>query len=76
MKTRIVFMGSPDFALPSLMALAKNFSVVGVVTQPDRPAGRGRKFVAPPVKQYAIERDIPIIQPQSLRKDTSANNNI
>jgi methionyl-tRNA formyltransferase len=44
MQPRIVFMGSPDFALPSLQALAERYPVVGVVTQPDRPAGRGRSY--------------------------------
>jgi len=67
MKKRIVFMGSPQFAVPSLAVLASNYPVVGVVTKPDRPAGRGRKLTPPPVKQSAIELEIPIIQPKSLR---------
>lgn len=64
---RIVFMGSPDFALPSLEALIRDFDVVGVVTQPDRPAGRGRKLTPPPVKQLAQARSIPVIQPKSFK---------
>jgi len=68
MSTRVVFMGSPDFALPSLRALAGNYDVVGVVTQPDRASGRGRELKAPPVKQLALELTIPIIQPQRLRE--------
>jgi methionyl-tRNA formyltransferase len=72
MQIRIVFMGSPDFAIPSLEALVQNFGVVGVVTQPDRTAGRGRKWVPPPVKQFASEHDIPVVQPHSLRRDPSA----
>ena len=48
--TRIVFMGSPEFALPGLRALAQNYQVVGVVTQPDRASGRGREIKMPPVK--------------------------
>jgi methionyl-tRNA formyltransferase len=65
--TRIVFMGSPDFAVPSLRALAKQYAVVGVVTQPDRPSGRGREVKAPPVKTIALDLGLPIIQPEKLR---------
>jgi methionyl-tRNA formyltransferase len=72
MKIPIVFMGSPDFAVPSLQALAEHFAVVGVVTQPDRPAGRGHIITPPPVKSLAIELGIPIIQPQRLRIDVEA----
>lgn len=61
-------MGSPDFALPSLRGLAANYHVVGVVTQPDRPSGRGREPKAPPVKQLAQALDLPIIQPERLRQ--------
>ncbi len=68
MNTRIVFMGSPEFALPTLRALAENFSVVGVVTQPDRPAGRGRKLAPPPVKILAQELGLPLIQPRRLKE--------
>jgi methionyl-tRNA formyltransferase len=72
METRIVFMGSPGFAIPSLKALAEHFSVVGVVTQPDRMAGRGRILTPPPVKVLALELGIPVIQPQKLRTDIEA----
>jgi methionyl-tRNA formyltransferase len=65
--TRVVFMGSPDFALPSLRALAQNYEVVGVVTQPDRAAGRGRDLKQPPVKTIALELNIPVMQPEKLR---------
>jgi methionyl-tRNA formyltransferase len=65
--TKIVFMGSPDFSLPSLRALAQNYQVVGVVTQPDRAAGRGRELKSPPVKTLALELGIPIMQPEKLR---------
>ena len=68
MSIRIVFMGSPDFALPSLRSLAQNYQVVGVVTQPDRASGRGRELKAPPVKLLAQELNIPVIQPQKLRE--------
>jgi methionyl-tRNA formyltransferase len=68
MNIRIVFMGSPDFALPALAALDQNFSLVGVVTQPDRPAGRGRELTPPPVKVLAQELGLPVIQPANLRQ--------
>jgi methionyl-tRNA formyltransferase len=71
MTLRIVFMGSPDFALPTLKVLKSHFNVVGVVTQPDRPAGRGRKSQAPDVKKLAVSLGLPYIQPATL-KDESA----
>jgi methionyl-tRNA formyltransferase len=67
MPIRVVFMGSPDFALPSLSALAKSYDVAGVVTQPDRASGRGRELKAPPVKTLALELGIPVMQPEKLR---------
>ena len=60
-------MGTPDFAVPVLAALAETHQVVGVVTQPDRPSGRGRRLAPSPVKQVALERGLPLAQPQSLR---------
>jgi methionyl-tRNA formyltransferase len=66
--TRVVFMGSPDFSLPTLRALAEVYKVVGVVTQPDRVSGRGRELRPPPVKPLAQELDIPVIQPEKLRQ--------
>jgi methionyl-tRNA formyltransferase len=66
-QARIVFMGSPDFAVPVLEALARNYPLVGVVTQPDRPAGRGGRPNPPAVKKSAIRLDIPCIQPEKLR---------
>jgi methionyl-tRNA formyltransferase len=67
--TRIVFMGTPEFAIPSLEALIESeaFQVVGVVTQPDRQAGRGRRLVESAAKQAALAHDLPVFQPQSLR---------
>jgi len=65
---KIVFMGTPEFAVPSLQALAEKQTVVGVVTQPDRPAGRGQKVIEPPVKQFAHQAGLPVIQPQRLRE--------
>ena len=67
MTARIVFMGSPEFALPTLQALSDHYPVVGVVTQPDRPAGRGRTLTPPPVKVLAEELGLSVIQPASLR---------
>lgn len=65
-------MGTPDFAVPSLKKLIETQEVVGVVTQPDRPAGRGRQLKPSPVKVAALSANIPIYQPPSLRKRTSA----
>jgi methionyl-tRNA formyltransferase len=59
-------MGSPDFALPTLRALVEHYLVVGVVTQPDRPAGRGRILSPPPVKALADSLRLPVIQPHRL----------
>jgi len=67
MKLRIVFMGSPDFSLPTLQALHKRHEVVGVVTQPDRPAGRGRSLHPSDVKLLSVELGLPLIQPQTLK---------
>lgn len=65
---RILFAGTPEFALASLTALVESGKVpVAVLTQPDRPAGRGKKLTASPVKQYALEHDIPVLQPTTLR---------
>lgn len=64
---RIVFMGTPEFAVPSLRALAEGPYMITVVTQPDRPAGRGGKLTPPAVKVAAEEIGLPIIQPESLR---------
>jgi methionyl-tRNA formyltransferase len=63
---RIVFMGSPDFAVPILEALARLYPLIGVATQPDRPAGRGRSLLPPPVKEAALRLGIPIMQPEKL----------
>jgi methionyl-tRNA formyltransferase len=63
----VVFMGTPDFAVPSLQALASGPYMITVVTQPDRPAGRGSRLTPPPVKVAAQELGLPIIQPESLR---------
>ena len=66
---KIVFMGTPDFAVPTLNALIEHHQVIGVVTQPDRPAGRKRKIQQSPVKELAVEHDIPVFQPVRLRDE-------
>ena len=67
---RIVFMGTPEFGVPVLEALAAHHEVLAVVTQPDRTAGRGRKrIVAPPVKEKALELGLEVLQPVRLRRD-------
>ena len=63
---KIVFMGSPEFALPTLSALMDHYNVVGVVTQPDRPAGRGNQLTPPPVKALAQSANIPVMQPRRI----------
>ena len=64
---KIVFAGTPEFAVSSLRAAARHHEVVGVYTQPDRPAGRGRGLMPSPVKLEAIARGIPVFQPESLK---------
>ena len=68
--SRLIFAGTPDFALASLEALVESGRMpAAVLTQPDRPAGRGKKLRASPVKAYALARDIPVLQPATLRDD-------
>ena len=70
---KIVFMGTPDFAAASLDALIKGgFDVAAVVTQPDKPSGRGHKLTPPPVKVLALDNNIPVYQPNSLKKGEDA----
>jgi methionyl-tRNA formyltransferase len=64
---RIVFAGTPEFAVPSLRAAAHRAEIVAVYTQPDRPAGRGRGLTPSPVKLEAIKRGIPVLQPENFR---------
>ena len=65
--TRVVFMGTPTFAVPSLERLAESYEIAVVVTQPDRPAGRKRRLTPPPVKETALARGLPVWQPSTLR---------
>ena len=66
-KLRVIFMGTPEFAVPSLAALADKTEIICVVTQPDRPKGRGHKLLPPPVKIFAQENNLPIIQPAKVK---------
>lgn len=67
---RIVYMGTPDFAVESLKALHENgYNVVGVVTMPDKPAGRGHKIQFSPVKQYALDNGLTLLQPERLKDE-------
>ncbi|OHE84561.1 MAG: methionyl-tRNA formyltransferase [Lysobacterales bacterium RIFOXYD1_FULL_69_11] len=68
---RIVFAGTPDFAVPCLRAAAARNEVVAVYTQPDRPAGRGRGLTPSPVKREAIARGIPVLQPENFKAQAS-----
>lgn len=65
---RIVFMGTPDFAVPVLKALLSHYLVTAVVTQPDRPAGRGRAAQMSPVKHTALAAGVPVLQPEKIRR--------
>ncbi len=65
---RIIFMGTPEFAVPSLKILVENdYEIVAVITAPDKPKGRGRKLLPSPVKETALEYDIPVLQPKNLK---------
>ena len=67
---RIVYMGTPDFAVEALRQLVEGgYSVVGVITMPDKPAGRGHKIQYSPVKQYALEQNLPLLQPEKLKDE-------
>lgn len=69
---RIVFAGTPDFAVPTLQALLQSkHAVIAVYTQPDKPAGRGQKLHASPVKQLAVSHNIPVYQPKTLRDENA-----
>ena len=65
---RVVFLGTPAFAVPALEALAHAHEVISVVTQPDRPKGRGKELAAPPVKEAARRMSLPVYQPERVRR--------
>ena len=67
---KIIFMGTPEFAVPSLrMLVEEGYEVVAVVTQPDKPKGRGKKLAAPPVKEFAQQYNIQVLQPERIKTD-------
>lgn len=73
-EARILFMGTPEFAVESLKALVeKGYNVVGVVTMPDKPAGRGYSLRPSPVKQYALQQGLPVLQPEKLKDEVFLN---
>jgi methionyl-tRNA formyltransferase len=71
---RVLFLGTPDFATLPLIALERDarYTVVGVITQPDRPVGRGRDLSPPPIKQAALRLGLPVLQPETLRSPEAA----
>ena len=68
-KFRVIFMGTPEFAVPCLAALYENCDVIGVVTQPDKPRGRGQKLVPSPVKAWAEAHGLPVWQPKKIKEE-------
>ena len=69
---KVVFMGSPAFAVPIAEALHTNTNLVLILTQPDKPAGRGKRIISSEVKQFAVAHQIPVLEPRRLRKDPDA----
>ena len=65
---KIIFMGTPDFSVPVLEGLIQNYQVKAVVTQPDKPVGRGGKVKYPPIKEVALENDIDVMQPNKIKE--------
>ncbi len=68
-KIKIVFMGTPDFAVPILKSLIENYHVVGVVTQPDKKVGRHQEIKYPPIKVVAVDNNITVLQPKNIREE-------
>ena len=68
-KIKVVFMGTPDFAVPILKGLIDNYDVIGVVSQPDRRVGRKQELVNTPIKQVALDNNIPVFQPVKIREE-------
>ena len=64
---KIVFMGTPDFAVPCLKPSNENYEVIAVITQPDRPKGRGQKLTPSPIKEYALEHNLTVLQPEKIK---------
>jgi methionyl-tRNA formyltransferase len=73
----VIFMGTPDFAVPTLqMLIDQNYNIQAVVTQPDKPKGRGKKEAMPPVKELALKYNIPVLQPNQVKGDEEFYNHI
>ena len=70
---RVIFMGTPDFAVPVLKALVENTNVVLVVTQPDKKVGRKQEIKITPIKELANSYNIPVFQPENIKKDFVGN---
>ena len=70
---RIVFMGTPDFAVPGLDAIYKKFGVVGCFTQPSRPSGRGQKIIDSPIKKYCLKNSITLHEPENFKSEENIN---
>ena len=70
---RVVFMGTPLFAVPVLEELIKNTNVVLVVTQPDKPVGRHKESVFTPIKEVAVKNGIPVFQPEKIKNDSGVD---
>ena len=68
-KLKTIFMGTPDFAVPCLEVLQAKTEVLAVITQPDRPKGRGHNLQASPVKQKALEYNLPVLQPEKIKTE-------
>ena len=67
---KIVFMGTPDFAVPSLKKMIEKYNVSAIITQPDKPSGRGKKVSISPIKEVGLSNQIPIFQPEKIRTDS------
>ena len=67
---KIVFMGTPDFSVPSLKKMIEKYNVSAIVTQPDKPSGRGKKVSISPIKEVGLSNKIPIFQPEKIRTDS------
>lgn len=67
---KIVFMGTPDFAVPSLKKMIEKFNVSAIVTQPDKPSGRGKKVAISPIKEVGLLNGIQVFQPEKIRTDS------
>ena len=70
---KVVFMGTPEFALPGLQSIYKNFNLIGCFTQPSRPSGRGQKISHSPVKNFCKKNNIPVFTPENFKEKKEIN---